>query len=82
MSIFQLFIIKVKSFLKLKDEEQFDKTIGILLYHLATKAKAQIKNRFPVLIENICNKNIASEAQLDGETVVSKRRHFIIIIFI
>jgi len=39
-----------------------------LIYQLATKAKAQIKHRFDFLIENICNKNLSSENQLDGKS--------------
>lgn len=58
--------LKAKNVLKTKDNEQLDKTVGILIYHLATKAKAQIKNRFSFLVENICNKNLNSEAQLNG----------------
>ncbi len=53
--------------MKLNDDDHFDKTSGILIYQLATKAKSQIKNRNQFLLENICNKNLSSEVQLGGE---------------
>jgi hypothetical protein len=60
-------IIKAKAILKLNDDDHFDKTIGTLIYQLATKTKSQIKNRYQFLLENICNKNLSSEIKLSGE---------------
>ncbi len=47
--------------------DKVDKQLGMLIYHLATKSKAQIKNHLNYLVENICNKNLKSELQLDGK---------------
>lgn len=48
----------------LKTTEPFDKVVSVLIYSLATKFKSQLKNRQNFLIENIVNKNLASELQL------------------
>lgn len=60
-------IVKAKSCLNLNgDKNEIEKSIGILLYHIATKAKTQIKNRFDYLVKNVCNKNLTSEVQLNA----------------
>ncbi len=51
----------------LKTDVLENKQMGILLYHLATKSKAQIKNHLKYLVVNICNGNLKSEVQLDGK---------------
>ncbi|KAK6175326.1 hypothetical protein SNE40_013814 [Patella caerulea] len=42
------------------------KEVGKLLYHIATKLKAQIKNRQPLLVEYVVKKKISSENQLNA----------------
>lgn len=44
--------------------EPYDKVVSVLIYSLATKFKPQLKNRLNFLIDNILNKNLASELQL------------------
>ena len=63
---------KARSFLK--NNESIDKTTGVLLYHIATRVKTQIKNRLSFIIENVMNKNLLSEAQLNGNLFFKIKR--------
>jgi hypothetical protein len=47
-----------------------DKTVGTLLYHIATKLKSQIKNRMNILIEYVIKKKLLNEPQLNGRMTV------------
>jgi len=50
----------------LNNPSEIDKAIGVLLYHVATKAKAQIKNHFEFIVKNICEKKLTNELQLNA----------------
>jgi hypothetical protein len=41
--------------------------IGMLLYHLATKIKVQIRHFIPVVVEYIVADKIDSQQQIDGK---------------
>jgi glutaminyl-tRNA synthetase len=64
-------LLKSVIFLKAKNHfnitEPFDKVVSVLIYQLATKFKAQLKNRLNFLIENIVSKNLNTEPQLTGK---------------
>ena len=44
-----------------------DKSVGTLLYHIATKLKNQITHRRNLLIKYVASKKLASENQLNGK---------------
>ena len=44
------------------------KEIGKLLYNVASKLKAQIKNHMGLLVQYISSKKITSEDQLNGKS--------------
>ncbi len=44
-----------------------DKTAGTLLYHVATRLKAQISHRRDLLVKYIAEKKLTSENQLNGK---------------
>jgi hypothetical protein len=56
----------------LNNPSEIDKAIGVLLYHVATKAKAQIKNHFEFIVKNICEKKLTNELQLNGKRIDEK----------
>ena len=43
-----------------------DKTAANLLYQIAAKIKSQIKNRTNFLVENVVEKKLLNEPQLNG----------------
>ena len=43
-----------------------DKSVGTLLYHIATKLKNQITHQRDLLIKYVASKKLASENQLNG----------------
>lgn len=45
---------------------KIDKDVGKLLYNIATKLKAQIKNHQPMLVEYVVARKITTEIQLNG----------------
>lgn len=45
---------------------KMDKDVGKLLYNIATKLKAQIKNHQPMLVEYVVARKITTEIQLNG----------------
>ncbi len=45
-----------------------DKSVGTLLYHIATKLKGQISHCRDLLVEYVSTKKLASENQLNGES--------------
>ena len=47
-----------------------DKSVGTLLYHIATKLKTQVRHREPLLVEYVTSKKISSEVQLNGEICI------------
>lgn len=47
-----------------KNTEPFDKVVSVLIYSLGTKIKSQLKSRINLLVDNIVNKNLASDLQL------------------
>lgn len=51
---------------KIKVGGELDKTVGSLLYHLATRFKGQ-PDRASVILDYVCARKIASELQLTGE---------------
>ena len=52
--------------LKIQNNNVIEKNAAVLLYTLASKMKAQYKNRQNFLVENIVNKNLANDVQLNG----------------
>ncbi len=46
------------------NETAFEKTSAALLYQIASKIKAQIRNRLNFIVENVVNKNLNNEPQL------------------
>lgn len=47
-----------------KNTEPFDKVVSVLIYSLGTKIKSQLKSHLNFLVDNIVNKNLASDLQL------------------
>ena len=50
--------------------DQFEKSIGNLLYNVATRLKAQILHHRPLLVKYVATKKVASEQQLTGKAML------------
>ena len=62
-----LSLLNFKGKTLLKNNEPFEKSIGVLLYQIGTKLKSQFENRLQFLVENVVKKNLNNELQLTGK---------------
>lgn len=59
------------------NNENMDKTVGTLLYHIATKLKSQIRNRMNILIDYVIKKKLLNEPQLNGKIILNVIKAFV-----